>query len=95
VLEELEPRWILVVGIAGGVPSDELTLGDVVVSNRIVDFSVEAVLQDRAPEFALMGGPVAKEAAVILADLRALAGEPRPAGGAHGADRHRGRRRLE
>ena len=75
VLEELAPRWLLVVGIAGGVPSDELTLGDVVVSTRIVDFSVEAVLQDKPSEFALMGGPVAKEAAVILADLRALAGE--------------------
>jgi nucleoside phosphorylase len=71
VLEELEPRWLLVVGIAGGVPSDELTLGDVVVSTRIVDFSVEAVLQDKPSEFALMGGPVAKEAAVVLADLRA------------------------
>src|SRR5262249_60760982 len=70
VFEELEPRWLLVVGIAGGVPSDELTLGDVVVSTRIVDYSVEVVLSDKAPEFALMGGPVAKEAAVVLADLR-------------------------
>ena len=75
MLEELEPRWLLVVGIAGGVPSDELTLGDVVVSNRIVDFSVEAVLQDKPSEYAMMGGPVAKDAAVVLANLRALAGE--------------------
>lgn len=43
LLEELAPQWLLVVGIAGGVPSDETSLGDVVVSTRIVDFSVEAV----------------------------------------------------
>src|SRR5205814_326176 len=64
-----------VVGIAGGVPSDELTLGDVVVSTRIVDFSVEAVLHDKPSEYALMGGPVHKDAAAILANLRALGGE--------------------
>ncbi|MDC0747908.1 phosphorylase family protein [Polyangium mundeleinium] len=71
LLEELEPQWLLVVGIAGAVPSDELTLGDVVVSTRIVDFSIEAVLQDKPSEYAMMGGPVHKDAAAILANLRA------------------------
>src|SRR5262245_37688269 len=32
LLDELEPRWLLVVGIAGGAPANEFTLGDVVVS---------------------------------------------------------------
>src|SRR5262249_13523837 len=44
LLEDITPRWLLVVGIAGGLPDAELTLGDVVVSTRIVDFSVEALL---------------------------------------------------
>jgi diguanylate cyclase (GGDEF)-like protein len=74
-LEELEPRWVLAVGIAAGVPSDELMLGDVVISTRIIDFSVEAVLQDQPSEYALMGGPVHKDAAAVVANLRALADE--------------------
>lgn len=82
ILEELDPQWLLVVGIAGGVPSDELTLGDVVVSTRIVDFSVEAVLEDKPSEYAVMGGPVHKDAAAILANLRALGGELREWGSA-------------
>lgn len=72
LLEDLAPRWLLVVGIGGGVPSDEFTLGDVVVSTRFHDFSVEAVLQDRAPEYALAGGPVHKHAAALAANLPAL-----------------------
>ena len=72
LLEDLGPRWLLVVGIGGGVPSDEFTLGDVVVSTRFHDFSVEAVLQDRAPEYALTGGPVHKQAAALAANLPAL-----------------------
>src|SRR5215469_3890365 len=34
MIHDLDPRLILVVGIAGGVPHDEFTLGDVVVSTR-------------------------------------------------------------
>src|SRR5678815_564259 len=48
LLEELDPQWLLVVGIAGSVPVSELTLGDVVVSTRILDFSVEAVAADHS-----------------------------------------------
>jgi nucleoside phosphorylase len=71
LLEDVAPRWLLVVGIAGGVPSDDFTLGDVVVSTRIHDFSVEAVLQDRAPQYALAGGPLHKTATALAADLPA------------------------
>lgn len=71
MLEDLAPAWLLVVGIAGGVPSDEFTLGDVVVSTRIHDFTVEAVLQDGASEYAVTGGPIDKRAAVVVANLPA------------------------
>src|SRR5262249_476968 len=40
LLEDLAPQFVLVVGIAGGVPSTEFSLGDVVVSSSIADFSV-------------------------------------------------------
>jgi nucleoside phosphorylase len=71
LLEDLAPRFVLVVGIAGGVPSHEFTLGDVVVSSRIADFSVEAVIRDRGTEYALGGGPLHPRAATLAADLGA------------------------
>jgi nucleoside phosphorylase len=70
LLDDLEPRFVLVVGIAGGVPSYELSLGDVVVSSRIVDFSVEAV-RDGQREYALGGGPLHPDAARLAADIGA------------------------
>lgn len=75
LLEDLSPQWLLVVGIAGGVPSDEFGLGDVIVSTRIHDFSVEAVLHEQGAEYALAGGPVDKDAAVLAANLPALKAE--------------------
>lgn len=72
LLEDLKPHWLLVAGIAGGVPSEEFGLGDVIVSTRIHDFSVEAVLQGGGSEYALAGGPVEKDAAALAANLPAL-----------------------
>src|SRR5262249_15889139 len=72
LIEDLDPAWLLVVGIAGGVPADELTLGDVLVSTRIVDFSVEAVLTDAAGEYAVGGGPLHPDAAKLAADVGAI-----------------------
>ncbi len=72
LLEDLAPRFLLVVGIAGGVPAFEFTLGDVMVSTRIIDFSVEAVLKDHATEHTLGGGPLHTDAASLAADIRAM-----------------------
>jgi nucleoside phosphorylase len=72
LLEDLAPRFVLVVGIAGGVPSDEFSLGDVVVSSQIVDFSVETVIHARKREYALRGGPLHSGAAKLAADVRAM-----------------------
>jgi nucleoside phosphorylase len=72
LLEELAPRFVLVVGIAGGVPSYEFSLGDVVVSSRIADFSVEAVIRDKGTEYALGGGPLHPDAAKLAADVGAM-----------------------
>lgn len=72
LLEDLDPAFLLVVGIAGGVPADEFTLGDVIVSTRITDFSVEAVLSDHSHEYALGGGPLHPDATKLAADVRAM-----------------------
>jgi|GEM_PF-3499013 len=57
VIEDLEPHWILLVGIAGGVPDFEHTLGDVVLSTRVNDLTVQAVYETAPNQFALSGGP--------------------------------------
>jgi internalin A len=72
MLEDLAPRFLLVVGIAGGVPSHEFSLGDVVVSSRIVDFSVEAVSRDKDREYALGGGSLHPDATRLVADISAM-----------------------
>lgn len=43
MIEDLDPSWIVLVGIAGGVPSTDFTLGDVLIATRLVDFCVEEV----------------------------------------------------
>lgn len=72
VFEDLDPAWLLVVGIAGGAPANGFTLGDVIVSSRISDFSVEAVLEDHSRTYALGGGPLHPNAAKIVGDIRAM-----------------------
>src|SRR5580704_11110374 len=41
IIEDLSPAFILVVGIAGGVPSADFTLGDVILSCYIHDLTLE------------------------------------------------------
>ncbi|HSR98736.1 MAG TPA: hypothetical protein VLM79_16885, partial [Kofleriaceae bacterium] len=72
LLDDLAPRLLLVVGIAGGAPHDEHTLGDVVVSNRIIDLTVEAVLKDHTRTYAVSGGALHRIATDLVADLPAM-----------------------
>lgn len=72
VLADLEPAWLLLVGIAGAVPETEYCLGDVVVASRIVDFSVSAALADGSTELAARGGPAHKAAQDVASRLPAL-----------------------
>lgn len=71
LIEDFSPSLILVVGIAGGVPSADVTLGDVVLSTRILDFTVEAQTVDEAPTYSTTGGPVPKGLASLISNLAA------------------------
>jgi len=73
LIEDLKPLSLLVVGIAGGVPSSDYTLGDVVVSSRVLDFTVEAALDGGRRELASRGGPIHPDVGKIVANLRAAA----------------------
>lgn len=72
LLEDLAPSWLFVVGIGGGVPANEFSLGDVIVSTRIADFSVEAALKDHSREYAFANGPLHRDASKLAADIRAM-----------------------
>ena len=74
MLEDFDPNWILLVGIAGGVPNDEYSLGDVLLASRIYDFSVSAEIleeEEHRREWNLTGGPVHP---IIEAILGAISG---------------------
>jgi nucleoside phosphorylase len=76
LIDELDPQWILVVGIAGSLPDHEYTLGDVLLASRIHDFSVSAIIENSdggvRHEFADMGGPMHPDIQSLLAYLPAL-----------------------
>jgi nucleoside phosphorylase len=71
LIDDLAPRLVLVVGIAGGLPSDDVTLGDVVISTRIHDFTIEARKSGQEPTYAVTGGPIAKALAAVVTNLAA------------------------
>lgn len=71
LLEDLEPSLLLVVGIAAGLPSDDVTLGDVILSTRVNDYSVEARKSRSRPTYSLSGGPIEKRLAATVANLPA------------------------
>src|SRR5438128_1957976 len=55
MIRDLDPQLLLVVGIAGGVPHNEFTLGDVIISSRIHNFNLSAFNQ-RVITFDVKGG---------------------------------------
>lgn len=74
-LEDLKPSLLLVVGIAGGIPSDDVTLGDVVLSSRIHDFSVESRKFDENATYSVTGGPIDRKITNGIAALGARKAE--------------------
>ena len=72
LIRDLEPRWLLVVGIGGAVPSMDFTLGDVVCATRVHDFSVRAVKEGATDTYSAGGGPMHPEIQRLLASLPAI-----------------------
>lgn len=53
ILSLLKPHVIILLGIGGSVPCADVGLGDVVVGQRILDFSIGAVNADNTREYAV------------------------------------------
>lgn len=71
MIKELNPTWLFLVGIAGGVPAPEYSLGDVLLCTRLHDFSVCCIHEDSPPTFAISGGSIHQTAAKLLEGLPA------------------------
>lgn len=71
VLTDFAPRCILFVGIAGGRPDDDFTLGDVVVSTRVQDYTVHSLEYSDETTYQVMGGPIDKHLATFIVNLPA------------------------
>jgi nucleoside phosphorylase len=67
-VEDLDPDWIVLIGIGGGVPANEYTLGDVMVATRVHDFSVGAYKERGRPQVELtnQGGPMNRKAQDLI-----------------------------
>lgn len=72
LIEDLSPTWLMIVGIAGGIPNSEFSLGDVILCNRLHDFCVSSFIEEDKKEFAQMGGPMEVEVQTLLAQLPAF-----------------------
>lgn len=72
VIEDLNPGAILVVGIGGGFPSAEYSLGDVVIATRIQDLRVVALFEGKEPEFDVRGGPVTGDVKRVVGALQRI-----------------------
>lgn len=75
MIDDLSPRWLMVIGIGGCIPSDEYSLGDVLVANVVPDFSLQAVSHGRPPAFDIRGGEVHQEVEALVAHLPAMKAE--------------------
>ena len=74
VIEDLRPQCIIAAGIAGGVPSSDLYLGDVVLATHIHDFSLRAQVPSGV-EWATSGYPIHHGLGVVVAALSTMADE--------------------
>ncbi len=68
VIEDIDPEWIVLVGIGGGIPANEYTLGDVIVATRVHDFSTGAYKENGKPrvEFAQRSVPMHPKAKDLI-----------------------------
>jgi len=67
LIMDLQPQWLVLVGIAGATPAYEYSLGDVIATTRVIDFCVRAAIKETDFQYAVAGGPIRKEVQNLLA----------------------------
>jgi nucleoside phosphorylase len=69
LIDDLKPRWIMLVGIGGAVPDNGITLGDVLLANRIHDFTLTALKPGERPTYQQQGGGMHRKVVNFLLSL--------------------------
>lgn len=69
LIRELDPSWILLVGIAGGAPENEFTLGDVLLAHAFFDFAVSAALEGNLTKYRASGGSTHPAVREVLTEV--------------------------
>jgi TPR repeat protein/nucleoside phosphorylase len=76
LIEDLDPQWLIVAGIAGSIPDTEHTLGDVLIATRLQDFSISACIESTthqsSREFDVRGGPMHPSVQSLVAAIPAI-----------------------
>lgn len=72
LLHDCAPEWLLLVGIAGALPSDEICLGDVILALRLADYSISAAIDNDVREADLRGGPMHRDVENLLSLVATL-----------------------
>ena len=72
MIEDLNPKWLVVVGIGGGIPSNEFSLGDVIVADKVPDFSIQSVAHGKPTTFDISGGDLHNKVKALVAHLPAM-----------------------
>jgi nucleoside phosphorylase len=72
---DFAPRWIFLVGIAGGFADSDYTLGDVLLSSRVHDFAISAALEGGVTQYEQQGGAVSKDVEKLITYLPAIKAE--------------------
>ena len=70
LITDLDPRWILLVGIAGASPFGDAVLGDIVLGTHVHDLTVHARNPDGSTAFSAGGGAATPEVEMTAVHLR-------------------------
>jgi nucleoside phosphorylase/tetratricopeptide (TPR) repeat protein len=66
IIQDIDPSWLLLVGIAGGVPDNEYSLGDVILASALHDFSFGAAKEGARLTYQTSGGAMHQEVEKFL-----------------------------
>lgn len=66
IIQDLDPAWLFLVGIAGGVPDSDFSLGDVIIASALQDFSFGAATQGGGRTYQVRGGAMHPEVEKFL-----------------------------
>src|SRR5260221_315702 len=69
LIREVRPRLVVLVGIAGGRPAGEFTLGDVVVASRMINLTVRAANPDGPDGYATSASELPPDAKRVVLNL--------------------------